>query len=90
MKVQETMFFVVNLLETEERGEFRCPRCGVEISPDDATENVYRIVELVMNKDDLDKIVIECNDCGSIIHLIGFNLLDCMQQQPSHKPHFSL
>jgi transcription elongation factor Elf1 len=80
MKAQEAMSFVVSLLETEGRGEFRCPRCGVEISPDDTTENVYRIVELVMKGNELGKIVIECNNCGSIIHLIGFYLLPRAKQ----------
>lgn len=32
MSVQEVVFFVVDLFETEGRGEFKCPRCGVEIS----------------------------------------------------------
>lgn len=80
MKAQEAMTFFVSLLETEGRGEFRCPRCGVEISPDDTTENAYRIVELIMKEDELDKIVIECNNCGSIIHLIGFDLLPRVKQ----------
>lgn len=80
MKAQETMSLVVSLLETEGRGEFRCPRCGVEISPDDTTENVYRIVELIMKENELDKIVIECNNCESTIHLVGFDLLPRTKQ----------
>lgn len=75
MSVQEVVFFVVDLFETEGRGEFKCPRCGVEISPDDTTEDVYKILDVVMKEDRLDKVILECNKCGSRIHLTGFNLL---------------
>jgi len=75
MSVQEVVFFVVDLFETEGRGEFKCPRCGVEISPDDATEDVYKILDVVIKEDRLDKVILECNKCGSRIHLTGFNLL---------------
>jgi len=75
MSVQEVVFFVVDLFETEGRGEFKCPRCGVEISPNDTTENVYKILDVAMKEDRLDKVILECNKCGSRIHLTGFNLL---------------
>ena len=75
MSVQEVMLFAVDLFETEGRGEFKCPRCGVEISPDDTTENVYKILDVAMKEDRLDKVILECNKCGSRIHLTGFNLL---------------
>ncbi len=75
MSVQEVMFFAVDLFETEGRGEFKCPRCGVEISPDDTTEDVYKILDVAMKEDRLDKVILECNKCGSRIHLTGFNLL---------------
>ena len=74
MSVQEVVFFVVDLFETEGRGEFKCPRCGVEISPDDTTEKVYTILDVAMKEDRLDKVILECNKCGSRIHLTGFNL----------------
>jgi len=75
MSVQEVILFAVDLFETEGRGEFKCPRCGVEISPDDTTENVYKILDVAMKEDRLDKVILECNKCGSRIHLTGFNLL---------------
>jgi len=75
MSVQEVVFFVVDLFETEGRGEFKCPRCGVEISPDDSTEDAYKILDVAMKEDRLDKVILECNKCGSRIHLTGFNLL---------------
>lgn len=75
MSVQEVVFFVVDLFETEGRGEFKCPRCGVEISPDDSTEDSYKILDVAMKEDRLDKVILECNKCGSRIHLTGFNLL---------------
>ena len=58
------------------KGEFTCPKCGTIISPDDKTENVYTIVEPVVENKSLKKLIIKCNSCGSQIHLIGFDLLD--------------
>ena len=58
------------------KGEFTCPKCGITISPDDRTENVYTIVEPVVENESLKKLIIKCNSCGSQIHLIGFDLLD--------------
>ena len=75
MSVQEVMFFAVDLFETEGRREFKCPRCGAEISPDDTTENVYKILDVAMKENRLNKVILECNKCGSRIHLTGFNLL---------------
>ena len=75
MSVQEVMFFAVDLFETKGRGEFKCPRCGVEIPPDDTTEDVYKILDVAMKENRLDKVILECNKCGSRIHLTGFNLL---------------
>ena len=46
------------------------------ISPDDKTENVYTIVEPVVENESLKKLIIKCNSCGSQIHLTGFDLLD--------------
>jgi phage terminase large subunit GpA-like protein len=56
-------------------GEFRCPKCGAEVSPDDETENVYVVLETVMKGDCLERIILQCNKCGAQIHLIGFHFL---------------
>jgi len=57
-------------------GEFKCPRCGIRISPDDMTEDVYTIIETVTKEDGLEKLILECNRCKSIILLTGFQLLN--------------
>jgi len=63
------------LNEINSGGEFGCPKCGIRISPDDKTEDAYTILELVMKGDCLDKIILQCNKCGSQIHLTGFHIL---------------
>ncbi len=68
--------FLIDLSKTKRSGDFRCPRCGIKISPDDKSEDVYRILEPVMKEDSLEKIILQCNKCGSIIHLIGFHALE--------------
>jgi DNA-directed RNA polymerase subunit RPC12/RpoP len=54
------------------KGDFRCPKCGVKISPDECKEEVYTILEPIMKEESLEKILLQCNNCGSKIILIGF------------------
>ena len=68
--------FLIDLSKTKGSGDFRCPHCGIKISPDDKSEDVYTILEPVMKEDKLEKIVLQCNRCGSKIHLIGFHALE--------------
>lgn len=74
--MQGTEFYTVDLTKTRGKGEFRCPKCGVHISPDDKTDKVYTVLETVMNRDCLEKIILQCNSCKSQIHLIGFQAID--------------
>jgi len=74
--MERTKFFIIDLSKTKGSGEFKCPKCGVKISPDDQSENVYTILRPVMKEDCLEKLILRCNYCGSIIHLIGFNILE--------------
>lgn len=67
--------YKLDLTKIEGHGEFPCPRCGTAISPDDANEEEYTILEPKVNKHGLTEIVIRCNKCTSIIHLTGFDLL---------------
>jgi uncharacterized C2H2 Zn-finger protein len=73
--LQRISFYSIDLTKTKGNGEFRCPKCGIEMSPDDETEDVYTILETVTKGDCLEKIILKCNKCGSHIHLIGFDLL---------------
>jgi peptide subunit release factor 1 (eRF1) len=65
---------VVDLSETKRNGQFKCPKCGVKISPDDQSEYTYSILETVMKGDYLEELILHCNRCGSKIHLVGFNV----------------
>ena len=59
-------------LDPASKGEFPCPRCGVIISPDDETEEVYTIAETSTKKGMLEKLLLVCKKCGSKIELVGF------------------
>jgi hypothetical protein len=76
VKGLQNKFYTIDLTRIKGRGEFRCPNCGVKISPDDETEDVYTVLKTVMKGNSLEKIVLQCKKCQSHIHLIGFNLID--------------
>jgi hypothetical protein len=65
--------FVVDLRKLETKnGEFPCPKCGVIISPDDESEEIYDSLEAVMKGTQLVAIILKCKRCGSKIRLTGF------------------
>ena len=66
------LVYQVNLTEIQGEGDFPCPGCGVIISPEDETEDVYRIVDTKIRGQDLEELVIQCNRCKSKIRLVGF------------------
>lgn len=78
-QLQIVKSFTVDLTKIRGRGDFKCPECGVEISPDDKTEDTYMILEPIMNGENLDKIALQCNKCKSQIHLAGFHALDSIR-----------
>lgn len=65
----------IDLTKIEGEGDFSCPCCGNEISPDDEKEEAYSIVEAKVKGSDLEELVILCKRCRREIHLIGFSLL---------------
>jgi DNA-directed RNA polymerase subunit RPC12/RpoP len=67
--------YKLNLTKMKGSGDFRCPRCGTLISPDDCTEDAYSILETKVNDQSLEELVIRCNKCESQLHLTGFSLL---------------
>jgi len=73
--VQRMGFYTIDLASVTGSGAVKCPKCGIKISPDDETEDVYTILETVMKEESLDRITLQCNRCGSQIQLTGFNLL---------------
>ena len=68
------LVYKVNLTEIHGEGDFPCPGCGILISPEDETEDVYRIVDTKVNGQDLEELVIQCNKCRSKIRLVGFKV----------------
>ena len=67
--------FNVDLSKIDGEGEFPCPKCHILISPDDESEQVYRVMDILENDDGLENIVIRCNNCHCTIRLEGFSAL---------------
>jgi hypothetical protein len=66
----------LDLTKIDGNGDFACPKCGVTISPEDETEDVYIILEEKVKDDVLEEMLIQCNKCGCRIRLTGFSVLD--------------
>ena len=72
MKQEIPQVFTIDLIKIDGKGDFQCPKCGVNISPDDETENSYSIVDTKVNDDLLEELILQCKKCGSKIRLTGF------------------
>lgn len=79
---KQMAIFKLDLTKIEGDGDFPCPKCGVTISPEDETEDVYTILEEKINNDLLEELVIQCNSCAAKIHLTGFPALDLDESNP--------
>jgi len=66
----ESADFIIDLSRSINKEDFRCPRCGVIISPDDQTETVYRVLETKIIAGSLEGLEILCKKCESKIHVI--------------------
>ena len=64
--------YTINLAIIEGDGSFPCPKCGMVISPEDESEENYRIVDTKVVNDKLVESIIVCGKCGSAIKLTGF------------------
>jgi uncharacterized paraquat-inducible protein A len=64
--------YIVDLLTVDGDGSFCCPKCGLEISPEDKTEKNYTIVNTKVDNDQLVELVVACGKCGITIVLTGF------------------
>jgi len=64
--------YTIDLTKIDGDGAFPCPKCGVTISPDDETEEVYTILETKVKNDELAELILMCNKCRSKIRLTGF------------------
>jgi predicted RNA-binding Zn-ribbon protein involved in translation (DUF1610 family) len=73
MAMHGIRFHTIDPTKIRGKGNFRCPECQIEISPDDQTENAYTILEPVMKGNCLEKLIIRCKKCGTHIQLLGFD-----------------
>jgi len=74
-KMKQISVYMLDLTKINGRGDFPCPKCGVNISPNVCTEEVYTIVEAKVKNQSLDNLKIRCNRCKSYLQLTGFSLL---------------
>jgi hypothetical protein len=73
--LQGVKCYTVDLTKLDGSGDIHCPKCGSLISPDDETEDNYTILETIIKEDNLDKMILKCNKCQTVICLTGFQLL---------------
>ena len=62
----------IDLTQIDGDGSFPCPKCGTVMSPEDESEEIYKIVDTKIVNDELVELVIMCGECGSNIKLTGF------------------
>ena len=75
-QAKQVLVTELDLTKIDGIGDFPCPNCGVIISPEDESEDVYAIVEETVRNDVLEEMLIQCNKCGSRIRLTGFSVLE--------------
>ena len=73
--MKQLLVYDLDLIKLEGKGDFVCPCCGVLISPDDETEEVYSVLEAKVRDNVLENLMIRCNRCGSKIVLTGFSMM---------------
>ena len=74
-QMKQVLVSELDLTKIQGNGDFPCPNCGVTISPEDESEDVYTILEEKIRNDALEELVIQCNKCSSRIRLTGFPIL---------------
>ena len=74
-QTKQVLVSELDLTKIDGNGDFPCPNCGISISPEDESEDVYTILEEKVRNDVLEELVIRCNKCSSRIRLTGFPIL---------------
>jgi predicted RNA-binding Zn-ribbon protein involved in translation (DUF1610 family) len=64
--------YTVDLTKIDGDGSFPCPKCGTIISPEDESEQIYKIIDTKVNNDELVELIVMCGNCGTNIKLTGF------------------
>jgi predicted RNA-binding Zn-ribbon protein involved in translation (DUF1610 family) len=72
VSTKKSFVYTVDLTTIDGDGAFPCPKCGVIISPDDETEEIYKILDTKVKNDELTELLLLCNKCRSKIKLVGF------------------
>jgi hypothetical protein len=70
--MKKSVTYTIDLTKIDGDGSFPCPKCGTVISPEDETEEIYKIVDTKIVNDELVELVIVCSECKSSIKLTGF------------------
>jgi hypothetical protein len=70
--LEKTQPYSIDLTKIDGDGSFLCPKCGVAISPEDESEEAYKIINTKVINDQLVELIIVCNNCSSTIKLTGF------------------
>jgi len=64
--------FEIDLRYLEGSGDFHCPKCGQLISPEENSNETYKIIDIKADKQGLKSIYLKCLNCNSEIKLVGF------------------
>ena len=70
----------IDVTQVEEES-FPCPKCGTMISPDDLSDESYKIVDTKMVNGQLAELIVSCGTCRTRIKLTGFQQM--MEGLPS-------
>jgi hypothetical protein len=70
--LQRSLPFLIDLTKIDGDGSFPCPKCGMRISPEDESEETYKIINTKVANDQLVELVVVCSNCASTIRLTGF------------------
>ncbi len=68
----KTASYTINLAKIDGDGSFPCPKCGTVLSPEDESEQVYKIVNTKVVNSELVELLIMCRKCATTIKLTGF------------------
>ena len=69
---KKSFAYTIDLTQIDGDGSFPCPKCGTVISPEDETEQLYKIVNTKVVNDELVELIIMCSECKTNIKLTGF------------------
>jgi predicted RNA-binding Zn-ribbon protein involved in translation (DUF1610 family) len=69
---KKSVNYTIDLTKIDGDGCFPCPKCGTVISPEDESEEFYKIVDTKVINGELVELVIVCGKCGCGTKLTGF------------------